>query len=208
MDKVNLFSNWLNITKPTDEEEGLYYRLLYDEFFNIVDNYILYDDYKECCKDIETELTFDYALKFVEKKVKAGHSAFITDLITLVIYPSLLKNNKDIDKFYIRLKSIELGQDIQKINKEGVEPEIDKKVICRCLLHFKQGNFKKKLFAFDKELSNIFEDLNYVVINGDEFAVPHYKPKSDILKCFVKVMNHNIHDNKIEIETYLNNKNI
>ena len=42
MDKVNLFSNWLNITKPTGDEEGLYYRLLYDEFFNIVDNYILF----------------------------------------------------------------------------------------------------------------------------------------------------------------------
>ena len=118
MDKVNLFSNWLNITKPTDEDEGLYYRLLYDEFFNIVDDYILYDDYKECSKDIETERTFDYALKFVEKKIKAGHTAFITDFITLVIYPSLLKNNKDIDKFYIRLKAIELGQDIQKLTKE------------------------------------------------------------------------------------------
>lgn len=188
MDKVNLFSDRLNITKPTDEAEGLYYRLLYDEFFNIVDNYITYDDYKECCKDIETERTFDYALKFVEKKIKAGHTAFITDFITLVIYPSLLKNNKDINKFYIRLKAIELGQDIQKI-KEGVEPELDKKSIVRCLLHFKQGNFKRKLFAFDKELSNIFEDLNYVVINGDEFAVPHYKPKSKILKSIVSTLN-------------------
>ena len=188
MDKVNLFSDWLNITKPTDKAEGLYYWLLYDEFFNIVDHYITYDDYKECCKDIETERTFDYALKFVEKKVKAGHSAFMTDFITLVIYPSLLKNNKDIDKFYIRLKAIELGQDIQKI-KEGVEPELDKRAIVRCLLHFKQGNFKRKLFAFDKELSNIFEDLNYVVINGDEFAVPHYKPKSKILKSIVSTLN-------------------
>ena len=198
MDKVNLFSNWLNITKPTDEDEGLYYRLLYDEFFNIVDDYILYDDYKECSKDIETERTFDYALKFVEKKIKAGHTAFITDFITLVIYPSLLKNNKDIDKFYIRLKAIELGQDIQKLT-QGVEPEIDKKVIVRCLLHFKQGNFKRKLFAFDKELSYVFEDLNYVVLNGDEFAVPNYKPKSQILKIFEKVINHNINKNEKEI---------
>ena len=87
MDKVNLFSDWLNITKPTDKAEGLYYWLLYDEFFNIVDNYITYDDYKECCKDIETERTFDYALNFIEKKVRAGHSAFISDFITLVIYP-------------------------------------------------------------------------------------------------------------------------
>ena len=196
MDKVNLFSNWLNITKTTDESEGLFYCLLYDEFFNIVDNYITYDAYKECCKDIETERTFDYALKFVEKKVKAGHTAFITDFITLVIYPSLLKNNKDIDKFYIRLKAIELGQDIQKLT-QGVEPELDKKSIVRCLLHFKQGNFKKKLFLFDKELSHIFEDLNYVVSTGDSFVIPCYKPKSNILKIFLKVMNHNLNKNEI-----------
>jgi hypothetical protein len=184
---VLFLSQWVGITKPTDKKsDGPYLCLVFDEFFDIIDKKITHNDYKKNTENIEfIQETLQHGQLFVEKKVKAGHTAFIDDFIMLVIYPMLKEHNKNIDKLYLRLFAIEIGDELQKM-ADGIEPEVNKKTVVKCLLHFKHGTIKDQLFKLDPELKNLFEDYINIESTGYNFVTRMYEAKSKVLQEHIK----------------------
>jgi uncharacterized UBP type Zn finger protein len=77
-----------------------------NDIFNLLDSLYTLDDIKQYHKYI-TQDNLEYLLNWLEKKEKRKQSAEYTDLVTLVIFPMILKNvvalgdKNKIDKCYL-----------------------------------------------------------------------------------------------------------
>jgi hypothetical protein len=76
---------------------------------------------------------------------------------------------------------------MQRVFKRRIEPEINKKTIFHVMTAHKHGTVFNELYKLDDELENIIHDYqNTDQVIGNKFVIESYKPRSKILKDYIK----------------------
>ena len=108
--------DWLDI-KIVKKERGIlpeemeYFNIM----FNLIDNYFKTGDVLKKLNDVNfTPKAQEYITNWLEKKNNAGNSAELSDLIKLVVFLRLKKDNPNIDNITLILESINISVELKK----------------------------------------------------------------------------------------------
>ena len=133
----HFFSDWLGINESSKEDHAVnsYEVEYWDTMYNMLDNFVLYDDVKNQDILIDDKV-LNYLSAWIDKKLHAGHTAEYTDFVSLVVYPMLVKLNPKKDKFYIMCVANDLAND--GILSHGIEPKPNAARVLKTFLKPKQ----------------------------------------------------------------------
>ena len=148
-----------------------------DEMFDIIDNKFTSSEVNKLVNNlnINASTVVDTARNFYDDKINAGKGVEYTDFVSLVIYPSLLKNTpkKSLtieDKFILLLFANDIANeqffsDVEPINKGSVAMQFLKPQT----IGTKIGNY------LGKEFQKLIQDLGM----GDDPQAPQVKAKAE-----------------------------